>query len=191
LKKPLHSYLLKNKGHGFWPLWTVGYWTVSWYAVLRHLTGTTEVICFICSWPSYAVLFFPSGTYDAAFFLFVPVVYLLFISYWKRLLLFVTRGGMALTVGCLFHLAGGIALVRLYNESQNGIPFLFYFHETLWGAGLTAGYILGHGIMYMYCGNDRGGETAAHKTQKDKSILQRPPAGPDKPQSRLLHSETQ
>ena len=46
-----------------------------------------------------------------------------------------------------FHLLGGVGLAHIYYESENGIPFRFYFHDPLSGAGLTAVYILGYGVL--------------------------------------------
>lgn len=143
----LRSLLFKSNGSWFWPVWTVGYWAVAWFAVLTRLTGITETICLVCSWPSYAIIFFPSGVYDATFFMCVPIFLGLFIFYWIRLLRFVASGRVTLITGCLFHLCGGVGLVRMYNESHDGIPFQLFFHETLWGIALTAGYILGFGII--------------------------------------------
>jgi len=85
--------------------------------------------------------------YDVSFFSFLPVGVFLFILYWKYLFSFITRSYITLIVGCLFHLLGGIGLVHIYNKFQNGIPFQFYFYEAIFGAGLTAGYILGYGIL--------------------------------------------
>lgn len=79
-----------------------------------------------------------------------PYFFGLFVVYWKWLLCFGTRNVASLLVGCLMHLLGAVGLVCMYNQFHGGIPFRFYFWDTVAGAVVTAGYILGYGALHCY-----------------------------------------
>ncbi|NCB53213.1 MAG: hypothetical protein EOM54_15260 [Clostridia bacterium] len=148
LKSLLLSRFWRNMGCSTWSLWTVGYWAIAWLTVLCHLSSTAETVCFIGSWPFYAVVLTP--TLDVFFFLCVPIFIWLFLAYWTWLLRFVRRNALSLLAGCVMHILGGVGWVCMYNQSHYGIPFRFYFGDTIAGGCLTAGYILGYGAIRMF-----------------------------------------
>lgn len=150
VKSFLQTGLERIRGCSLWTFWTAGYWGTAWLIVLGHLTSITETLCFVGSWPFCAVLLFPIGTFEESFLYCAPVCIWLFVVYWKRLLCFVTRNAASLLAGCLIHILGAVGLVRMYNQFEGGIPFRFYFWDTLAGGVMTAGYILGYGVVHGY-----------------------------------------
>jgi len=150
VKAMLQSGLRRIMGCSLWSFWTVGYWGMAWLMVLRRLTSKTETLCFVGSWPFCAVLLFPTGTFDA---------FLLLCSHISLAVCVV------LEVASLFchekcgefvgwmpdaPLLGAVGSVSMYNQFHGGIPFRFYFWDTVAGAVVTAGYILGYGVVYWY-----------------------------------------
>ena len=122
IRRSARAWRLRQRGHLLFPVWTVVYWPIVYFTIIRPYDCPIEVINFVFSWIAPVIAIFSLGQ-DGLAMMLLPVDVFFFIKYWKMLFRFLQSDIKVVILTITIHMAGGIFLFWRYNASENRPDF--------------------------------------------------------------------